>query len=205
MEFLDTLLNVTDKFLTIGSSYYGTVSRMALDMYQMDAQFKMNQLQVSSLNKAAEASIQQADLQFKEYEIERINSQTQSLQTYENRMAEFNEAAELNSFLTESRLGGGESMSVRRFMQKQAETVARDASRINDQAIQIDSALARQGHMSMLNGLYAAKAQRQQALVTAYQGTIDMLETTPNPFESAKDVTGGIRTIADMISEGLKP
>lgn len=203
MEFVTNLLNVTDKFLTIGSSFYSSTSKIAMDLYQMDTMFKMGQLKVDALMASADAQVEQAVLQAKEYEIERKASQVQALQTYAQRMQEFNEASEFNSFVTESRLGGGESMSVRAFMDKQAKTVAQDADRMNSQAIAIDTVLAREGHMSLLRGLNAAKATRQQALQTAYQNTIDLLQVTPDPFQSVKDIVGGVRTIATSINEAL--
>lgn len=205
MEFVTNLLNITDKFLTIGSNFYSSTSKIAMDLYQMDTMFKMGQLKVDALMESADAQMEQAVLQAKEYELERKASQVQALQTYAQRMEEFNQAAEFNSFVTESRLGGGESMSVRAFMKKQAETVAQDADAINSQAIAIDAALAREGHMSLLRGINAAKATRQQALQTAYQNTIDMLEVAPDPFQSGKDIVGGIRTIATSINEALNP
>lgn len=204
MEFVTNLLNITDKFLTIGSNFYSTTSEIAMKMYKMDTMFKMNELRIDALMESADAQMEQAVLQAKEYELERKASQVQSMQNYAERLSQYNEAAEFNSFVTESRLGGGESMSVRKFVERQAKIVAQDVDRINSQAIAIDTALSRQGHMSMLRGINAAKATRNQALQTAYQGTIDMLEVTPNPFDSAKDIVSGVRTIASSISEALE-
>jgi hypothetical protein len=204
MEWFNTALTTFDKFLSIGSNYLGTVSKVAMDVYQMDTMFKMGELKVNALFEAADASIEQAVLQKKEYEIERQASQVQALQLYQQRLQEYSEAAEYNNFVNEARLGGGESMSVRKFAQKQAETVAQDTDRMNTQSIMIDASLRKAGHMSMLNGLYAAKAQRQQALATAYQNTIDLLNVTPDPFTSVRNIVGGVRTISSGISEALK-
>lgn len=203
MEWLTKGLDLFDNFLDIGSSFYSTVSRPAMDLYMMDTMFKQGQLKVDAYMNAAEASIEQAVLQQKEYEIERKASQVQAMQLYQQRLEEYNEAAAFNNFVTEARLGGGESMSVRKFVEKQAKTVAQDTDRMNSQAIMIDASLRKAGHMSMLNGLYAAKAQRNQALNSAYQNTIDAMKVTSSPFDALKDVSTGVRKISTIISEAL--
>lgn len=205
MEFLANLLSKSDKFLDVGSKFFSSTSKIAMDLYQMDTASKMGQLKIDAYANAADAAVKEAALQKKEFEIERRASQVQALQTYAQRINEFNEAAEFNNFVTESRLGGGESMSVRAFMRKQEETVAQDFDAINTEAVAVDSALARQGHMSLLRGFHSARASRQQAMQTAYQNTIDMLQTTPDPFQSVKDVVGGAKTIATSINEALNP
>lgn len=203
MEWLTKGLDLFDNFLNVGSSFYNTVSRPAMDLYMMDTMFKQGQLKVDAYMNAAEASIEQAVLQQKEYEIERKASQVQAMQLYQQRLEEYNEAAAYNSFVNEARLGGGESMSVRKFVEKQAKTVAQDTDRMNSQAIMIDASLRKAGHMSMLNGLYAAKAQRNQALNSAYQNTIDAMKVTSSPFDALKDVSTGVRKISTIISEAL--
>lgn len=203
MEWLTKGLDLFDNFLDVGSSFYNSVSRPAMDLYMMDTMFKQGQLKVDAYMNAAEASIEQAVLQQKEYEIERKASQVQAMQLYQQRLEEYNEASAYNSFVNEARLGGGESMSVRKFVEKQAKTVAQDTDRMNSQAIMIDASLRKAGHMSMLNGLYAAKAQRNQALNSAYQNTIDAMKVTSNPFDALKDVSTGVRKISTIISEAL--
>lgn len=204
METFNNIMDGFNSFLNVGSSLYDTVADYALQAYQLDTLSKMGTLKVDALFEAADSAVQQAQMQQKAYEIERKASEVQAFQTYQQRMAEYSEALEYNNFVTESRLGGGESMSVRKFLQKQAETVAQDADRINSQAILVDSTLRMQGHMSMLSGLYNAKALRNQALNTAYQNTIDMMEVLPNPLESVKTVTTGIQKIANIAYEGFK-
>lgn len=192
--------NMFSNFLNIGMSFWNSTSKLAMDMYQMDTMSKMGQLKVDALLSAADAQMEQAELQAKEYEIERQASAVQASQTYAQRMAEYTEATAFNSFVRESLLGGGESMSVNAFVKRQAKMVAEDANRINSQAIAVDSALAREGHMSLLRGINAARATRNQALQTAYQNTIDLLQVS-DPVSTGIGIFKDVKKIATTIRD----
>ena len=192
--------NMFSNFLNIGMSFWNSTSKLAMDMYQMDTMSKMGQLKVDALLSAADTQMEQAELQAKEYEIERQASAVQASQTYAQRMAEYSEATAFNSFVRESLLGGGESMSVNAFVKRQAKMVAEDANRINSQAIAVDSALAREGHMSLLRGINAARATRNQALQTAYQNTIDLLQVS-DPISTGIGIFDDVKKIATTIRD----
>jgi hypothetical protein len=192
--------NMFSNFLNIGMSFWNSTSKLAMDMYQMDTMSKMGQLKVDALLSAADAQMEQAELQAKEYEIERQASAVQASQTYAQRMAEYSEATAFNSFVRESLLGGGESMSVNAFVKRQAKMVAEDSNRINSQAIAVDSALAREGHMSLLRGINAARATRNQALQTAYQNTIDLLQVS-DPISTGIGIFDDVKKIATTIRD----
>ncbi len=196
-------MNWFSTFLDIGTSLYTSASKFAMDSYMIDTMSKMGQLRVDALNQSADALIEQAEMQQKEYELERQASQIQSIQQLQARVSEYNEALEFNNFMTEARLGGGESMSVARFVAAQSKVVTRDLERLDTQASLVDSSLRIRGRLSMLNGITAARAQRTKAMESAYQNTIDMLKVYGSPFDTAKDVISDFKTVGTTIYEHL--
>ena len=196
-------MNWFSTFLDIGTKLYSTTSKIAMDVYMMDTMSKMGQLRVDALNQSADAYIEQAEIQEKEYELERQASQIQSIQALQQRVSEYNEALEFNNFMTEARLGGGESMSVARFVAAQNKVVTRDLERLDTQASLVDSSLRIRGRLSMLNGVTAARAQRTKALESAYSNTIDMLQVYGSPFEKVENVISDFKTVGTTIYEHL--
>jgi hypothetical protein len=196
-------MNWFSTFLDIGTQLYNTTSKIAMDVYMMDTMSKMGQLRVDALNQSADAYIEQAEMQAKEYELERQASQIQSIQQLQARVSEYNDALEFNNFMTEARLGGGESMSVARFVAAQSKIVTRDLERLDTQASLVDSSLRIRGRLSMLNGITAARAQRTKAMESAYQNTIDMLKVYGSPFDTAKNVISDFKTVGTTIYEHL--
>tara|TARA_R100001463_G_scaffold39042_3_gene83911 strand:+ start:618 stop:1211 length:594 start_codon:yes stop_codon:yes gene_type:complete len=196
-------MNWFSTFLDIGTSLYNSASTFAMQSYMIDTMSKMGQLRVDALNQSADALIEQAEMQAKEYELERQASQIQSIQQLQARVSEYNDALEFNNFMTEARLGGGESMSVARFVDAQSKIVTRDLERLDTQASLVDSSLRIRGRLSMLNGITAARAQRTKAMESAYQNTIDMLKVYGSPFDTAKDVISDFKTVGTTIYEHL--